>query len=101
MGEQDKARQEYDIAIVGADSEGDRLEYAMQSAATYVREHRYVEADQAFRSVANEADKEGFARIEAAAWRSMAMYQPQFAAALGDAEQAEQALRDAHSISKS
>ena len=99
MGNEDQARHEYEKATAVADGEGERLQYSLQEAATYVRERRYVEADQAFRAVADQAHREGFARVEADAWRSMAMYQPQMAAALNSLDAAEKALHD-HQLSQ-
>ena len=99
MGNEDQARHEYEKAIAVADGEGERLQYGLQEAATYVRERRYVQADQAFRAVADQAHREGFARLEADAWRNMATYQPQMAAALNSLGQAEKALQD-HPLSQ-
>ena len=100
MGQEDQARHEYEKAIAVADGEGERLQYGLQEAATYVRERRYVEADQAFRALAAEAHREGFGRMEAEAYRSMAMYQPQAAAAMTSLELAGKALQD-HRLSRS
>ncbi len=98
MGEEDSARQEYARAIQKAETDSDRLEYEMHAAATYVREHRLVEADQAFRAVAHEAHAKNYARIEAEANRRMAWYQPQFEQAMEALRSAEQALDEAHTI---
>lgn len=100
MGDEDRARHEYEKAIAVADGEGERLQYGMQEAITYVRERRYVQADQAFRALADEAHREGFARIEAEAYRSMAAYDPQASAAMKHVDQAENALQD-HRLSQS
>lgn len=100
MGQEDQARHEYDKAIALADGEGARLQYGMQEAITYVREHRYVEANQAFRALADEAHRQGFAHVEADAYRSMAVYEPRVADAMKDLEQAEKALGD-HQLSQS
>ena len=99
MGNEDQARHEYEKAIAVADGEGERLQYGMQEAATYVRERRYVQADQAFRALAAEAHSEGFARVEADAYRSMAIYQPQVSDARKSLDQAEKALQD-HEVSQ-
>lgn len=96
MGDEGKARQEYQKAIPLADGEGERLQYGMQEAATFVRERRYVQADQAYRALAEEAHRQGFARVEADAYRSMAMYQPLVASAMKSLDQAEKALQDDH-----
>lgn len=100
LGQEDQARHEYEKAIALADGEGARLQYGMQEAITYVRERRYVEADQAFRALADEAHREGFARVEADAYRSMAVYDPQVPAAMKDLELSEKALGD-HWVSQS
>lgn len=100
MGDEDQARHEYEKAIAVADGEGPRLQYGLQEAATYVRERRYVQADQAFRALADEAHRQGFARVEADAYRSMAMYEPQVSAAMKSLDQAEKALQD-HQVSQS
>jgi tetratricopeptide (TPR) repeat protein len=101
MGDEKSAREEYAKAIRDAESDSDRLDYQMQAAATYVREHRWVEADQAFRAVAHEAHDKNLARVEAEAYRRMAWYQPQFASAMQALHSAEQALDEAHTISAS
>ena len=100
MGDEGKARQEYQKAIALADGEGERLQYELQQAATYVRESRYVQADQAYRVLAGEAHGQNFARVEAEAYRSMAMYQPLPSTAMSSLQQAEKALQD-HHISQS
>jgi tetratricopeptide (TPR) repeat protein len=100
MGDEDQARHEYEKAIAVADGEGPRLQYGLQEAATYVRERRYVQADQAFRALADEAHRQGFARVEADAYRGMAMYEPQVSAAMKSLDQAEKALQD-HQVSQS
>ncbi|HKU19884.1 MAG TPA: tetratricopeptide repeat protein [Terriglobales bacterium] len=100
MGDEDQARHEYEKAIAVADGEGARLQYGLQQAATYVRERRYVQADQAFRALADEAHRQGFARVEAEAYRSIAVYEPQVSAAMKSLDQAEKALQD-HPLSQS
>jgi len=100
MGDEDQARHEYEKAIAVADGEGERLQYGLQEAATYVRERRYVQADQAFRASADEAHRQGFARVEADVYRSMAMYEPEVSAAMKSLDQAEKALQD-HQVSQS
>ena len=94
MGDESKARQEYQKAIPLADGEGERLQYGMQEAATFVRERRYVQADHAYRALAEEAHRQGFARVEAEAYRSMALYQPLVSSAMNSLDQAEKALQD-------
>jgi tetratricopeptide (TPR) repeat protein len=100
MGDEDQARHEYEKAIAVADGEGPRLQYGLKEAATYVRERRYVQADQAFRALADEAHRQGFARVEAEAYRSIAVYEPQVSVAMKSLDQAEKALQD-HPLSQS
>jgi tetratricopeptide (TPR) repeat protein len=92
MGDEKRAREEYSKAILAADSESDRLEYELRSAMTFVREHRYVEADQAFRAAAAQAHDDGLGRLEAEAYRTMAMYGPRLESVFNNLEQAALAL---------
>ncbi len=45
MGDQERARQEYDKAIANEPNQANRFDYRMQKAITWVREKNYVEAD--------------------------------------------------------
>ncbi len=101
MGDQQRARQEYAKALNIPDSENDRFEIEMQSATTFVREHRFVEADQAFRAVADGAHKAGNSFVEAEALCAMAMYEPRFATAAQDLEKASLAVNQTAVMSKS
>ena len=74
-GDQVRARVEYDKAIKMAPSEAQAAEWALQSAATYVREKNYAAADKAFRAVASQARAKGLGEMEAEAYRQMALYQ--------------------------
>lgn len=99
MGDEQAARDQYALAIDKGENQADRLTYELQSATTYVREHRYVQADQAFRAVAQEAHQKGFARIEAEAFRMMGWYEPRFASAMAALDEATQLLDAAQNIS--
>jgi tetratricopeptide (TPR) repeat protein len=92
MGEEQSARQQYSLAIAQAENESDRLQYQLQSAATFVREQRFVEADQAFRAAAQAAHEEGFALLAAEAFRMMGCYAPYVGSANEALAAAEQAL---------
>jgi tetratricopeptide (TPR) repeat protein len=101
MGEQAQARREYAKAIASAESNADRVEFEMQSAMTYVRQHMYEQADTAFAAVANEAHSLGLEFHEAEVHRMMAMYQPDPATALKHLQQAESVLAQSTTVPKS
>jgi tetratricopeptide (TPR) repeat protein len=101
MGEQAQARSEYAKAIASAESDADRVEFEMQSAMTYVRQHKYEQADTAFAAVANEAHSLGLEFHEAEVHRMMAMYQPDPATALKHLQQAESVLAQSTTVPKS
>jgi tetratricopeptide (TPR) repeat protein len=92
MGEEEKARAEYQKAIDQDPNEANRLNMALQSAMTWVRENKPEEADKAFTAVAEQAHTKGLNLFEARAHRFMAMYQAEDKAALNHLEQAEGAL---------
>jgi predicted negative regulator of RcsB-dependent stress response len=97
MGDQAKAREEYAVAI----QEGTRIQailWAMQSAATYVREGNLSGADEAFEAVAGQAHTEDFGNIEAEAFRSMALYQKDDSKALQLLDKGEAILREKHKV---
>ena len=92
MGEEQSARQQYALAIAQAENESERLQYELQSASTFVREQRFVEADQAFRATAHAAHEKGFALLEAEAFRMMGCYAPYVGSANQALAAAEQTL---------
>ena len=97
MGDQAKAREEYAVAI----QEGTKIQailWAMQSAATYVREGNLSGADEAFEGVARQSHAEDFGNIEAEAFRSMALYQKDGSKALQLLDKAEAILREKHKV---
>jgi Flp pilus assembly protein TadD len=99
MGEEQAARQQYSLAIAQAENESERLQNELQSASTFVRERRFVEADQAFRATAQAAHEEGFALLEADAFRMMGCYAPYVGSANEALAAAEQALAAAPGVS--
>jgi tetratricopeptide (TPR) repeat protein len=90
MGDEPRARAEYAIAIKKA-TKVQGVVWSMQSAATYVREGDYENADKAFQAAARQAHENGFENLEATACRQMAMYQP-------DGTRAKQLLDEATAI---
>jgi tetratricopeptide (TPR) repeat protein len=99
MGKQAQARVEYDKAIAQAHNDGDRIDYIMQRAATWVREANPAEADKAFAEAAQKAHELGLYLQEGEAHRRMAAYQGDDAAALKHLQSAEDALTHGQDIS--
>lgn len=101
MGEQEKARAEYNKAAALADNPSDSVDATTQWAISYVREKRFAEADMALGRVIEKAHAGGLARQEAAAHRMMAMYAEKPEDQLKHLEAAEAVLVEKHNIAKS
>jgi tetratricopeptide (TPR) repeat protein len=82
-------------------SEAERVSREMQSAATWLREDNYKQADRAFKDVVKHAHGDGLGMLEAEAHRTMAMYEPDYKNCVKHLQAAENALKEGHSISKS
>ncbi|HEX4603888.1 MAG TPA: tetratricopeptide repeat protein [Candidatus Angelobacter sp.] len=92
MGQEERARAEYDKAIHEAPSNGVKAEYIQKSAMTWLREQKFDEADKAYRQAAESAHAMGQWMWEARAHRIMAMYQTDHDAAAKELDQAETVL---------
>ena len=92
MGDEVRARVEYDRAIAGAKNDGERMEFTLQKAQSWVREGNFAEADKAYAAAAERAHALNLDLMEAQAHRMMAMYQPDDATALQHLQSAEEAL---------
>ena len=101
MGNQEQARIEYDKAILQAQNEGDRLNFQMQKAMTWVRDGNFTEADKAFQEVVRTAHAGQQDLQEAQAYRHLAEYQADDDAALKYLANAEDTLGHSTTISKS
>lgn len=99
MGRGQEAREEYERAIVFAGSQGDRVQYELQSAFTWIREGNRKQTEKTLADVARHAHAAGLARLEADAHRVLAMYEPDPRVALKDLEAAEYALQEPHELS--
>jgi tetratricopeptide (TPR) repeat protein len=99
MGKEREAREEYDRAIVFAGSQGDKVQYELQSALTWIREGNHKQADKALAEVARHAHAAGLARLEAEAHRVLAMYEPDSRSAMKDLQAAQNALQEPHELS--
>jgi tetratricopeptide (TPR) repeat protein len=92
MGQEERARAEYDKAIHEAPSNGVKAEYIQKSAMTWLREQKYDEADKAYRQAAESAHAMGQWVWEARAYRIMAMYQTDHDIAVKELDQAQAVL---------
>jgi tetratricopeptide (TPR) repeat protein len=101
MGNQERARVEYDKAIRYSHNEADRLTYSMQRAMTYVREGNFGEADKQYQEIAENAHAKEQDLQEAQALRAMAEYQSDDNVALKHLKLAEESLAHRATISAS
>jgi tetratricopeptide (TPR) repeat protein len=92
MGEREKAREEYSKAVHDAPSDGLKAEYLQKLAMTYIRVGQYRQADQAFLDAAEKARAMQQWVWEARAYRIMAMYGTDPAAAGKNLDKAEALL---------
>jgi len=99
MGKEEEAREEYERAIVFAGSPSDRIQYELQSALTWIRENNRKPAEKALAQVANDADKAGLGKLEAEAYRTLALYEPDYKQALKQLQRAQDALQQKREIS--
>jgi tetratricopeptide (TPR) repeat protein len=100
MGDEPRARAEYAVAIRRAPNKAQATQWALQSAATYVRENNLAAADTAFRAVARLAHERDLGGLEAEAYRMMAMYQKDHAEAMELLKKADAALSEKHQMPK-
>jgi len=75
MGDEPRARAEYENAIKMAPTGEQATEWALDEANTYVREKDFEAADKAFRAAAGQAHAKGLGELEAEAYRRMGLYQ--------------------------
>jgi hypothetical protein len=101
MGEESRARQEYADAIAKVNDKVEALRWSLLAAITYVRENDFTAADKAFQNVAKQAHQNGLGIVEAEAYRDMALYQRQSAAAKTALNQADAALHHQHQTPQS
>ena len=101
MGDEQRARQEYLIAIQHARSKSQAAMWSLNSAVTYVREKNFSGADAAFRAVARQAHQNDLAVPEAEAYRMMAAYQTDSRIAMQLLKKAEDVLQEKHLLAAS
>ncbi len=100
MGDEPRARKEYEVAMPKASNKILAAQWALQVAITWVREGDYHHADKAFRALARQAHRDDLGNIEAEAWRSMALYQKNDHAAVDLLKEAESVVRETHNVPK-
>jgi tetratricopeptide (TPR) repeat protein len=101
MGDQERARQEYDKAIDNEPNQANRFDYRMQKAITWVREKNYVEADRQLWRISVEAHGQSYELQEAQALRRMAQYAVDDQQAVERLASAEDALTHRQNLSPS
>lgn len=100
MGDEAQARSEYALAIRKAPTKAQAMQWALQSAATYVREGNLEAADTAFRAAAQSAHEHDQGGLEAEAYRMMSLYQKDHAEAMELLKKADAALSEKHQMPK-
>lgn len=99
MGEEEKARAEYALAIERAITRVQSVAFALQSASTWARERNFAKADEQFQQIAQDAHEKGLGNLEAEAWRMMSVYQTNNRKAMQLLSKAEAALTHDHKMS--
>jgi hypothetical protein len=95
MGDQVRARQEYDLGFRKfALPELHRIQWSTSEAITYVRDGDVKATDPAFQAIADYAHAKKMSQVEADTYRQMAMYQPHSHQALLFLAKAESALHE-------
>lgn len=96
MGDQARARQEYEIAFQKFPElpELHRIQWQTREAITFVRENDYAGADHAFQAIADYAHSKQMSQVEADTYRQMAMYQPDPKRALALLDKAQAAISE-------
>jgi tetratricopeptide (TPR) repeat protein len=101
MGDQERARVEYDKAVAHEPDPATRFDYRMQKAFTWVREQNFIEADRQLWRISVEAHGQSYELQEAQALRHMAQYGTDDAQALERLASAEDALAHRENLSPS
>jgi tetratricopeptide (TPR) repeat protein len=101
MGEQDRARSEYDKAIELEQDPGTKLTDQMLKAMTYFRENRLADGRKAHLTLALAVHKDGrFPVAEAEIHRTLALFNPDPKAAMRDLRDAELVLSEKHAMAR-
>lgn len=98
MGDEIRARHEYEVAMPKAPNKILSAQWSLQMAITWVREGDYAGADKAFSALAAQAHQDELGNIEAEAYRSMALYQKDHRVAMQLLKQAETVVHETHNV---
>jgi tetratricopeptide (TPR) repeat protein len=101
MGREQDARDEYGRAIVFAGNMSNKIDFELQSAATWIRESNRKQAERSLSEVAKHAHAAGLANLEAEAHRILGLYEPDVKSAMKQLQAAQQVLEEPHEISPS
>jgi tetratricopeptide (TPR) repeat protein len=101
MGEEEKARAQYEIAIRHAYTKAYAVMWKLRWATTFLREKHIAEANSAFLVAAEMAHEDSVGALEAEAYRTMALYQRDDAEASRWLKKAKAALDHPHNTSRS
>jgi tetratricopeptide (TPR) repeat protein len=101
MGDEARARKEYDAAFKKFPSLGelDRIRWMTHQATTYIYESDIAGADKAFQLLAEYSHSQHLCQAEAETYRQMAIYQTNADRALELLAKAENAVREGHNVS--
>jgi tetratricopeptide (TPR) repeat protein len=99
MGDEERARDEYDIAIERAVTRVQSVTFALQRASTWARDENFARADAEFQQVARQAHEKNLGSLEAEAWRMMSVYQTNNHKAMQLLSKAEAVLSHEHQMS--
>jgi tetratricopeptide (TPR) repeat protein len=101
MGDQERARAEYQKSIEMEKDAATKLNDQILQAMTYFRENKLVEGRKAYMALGAQAHKDGrFPVAEAETHRSMALFNPDAKGAMRDLLAAELVLSEKHVLSK-
>lgn len=101
MGQESKARDQYEIAIQHAYTKAYAVMWKLRWATTYLRENRPDQADTAFQAAARMAHENSVGVLEAEAYRIMALYQQDESASSRWLQKAREVLDHPHDTSRS
>jgi len=98
MGEQEKARAQYLVAIAGTKEQSTKLNYQILSALTYYRENDLKRGRAEMAKLAIEARTAGLPVQEAEIYRTMALFNASPTGALRDLDSARVVLSETHKL---
>jgi predicted Zn-dependent protease len=101
MGDEERARTEYLRAIAMTHERNTKLQYRMLWAMTYYRASQPEQARKEYTALLAEARKENLAVSQAECYRTMALFNPEPAAALNDLDAAQSVLAEKHEMPES